>query len=142
MHSDYYCDIHSDKVAHEIIDGEAIIIHFNTGNYYSLEGFSAQLWQWLAAGASRSQILDAFKDLQPGQVQSLDRFFDDLVKEELVERKVADPGRPPVPSLPRQAVAFDPPKFAKYDDMHNLLLADPIHEVDEQGWPNLDKAGP
>jgi hypothetical protein len=27
--------------------------------------------------------------------------------------------------------------FEKYTDMESLLLADPIHEVDEQGWPKL-----
>ena len=30
---------------------------------------------------------------------------------------------------------FERPKLGKYTDMQDLLLADPIHEVDEQGWP-------
>jgi hypothetical protein len=125
----------SQKVAHEIIDGEVIVIHFDTGDYFSMEGVSSQVWQWLAAGASRRQIRDAFRDLQPEQVESLDAFIASLVKEELIEETA---GQPPAPSLPKGEVAFEAPKFMKYNDMQNLLMSDPIHDVDETGWPNLE----
>jgi hypothetical protein len=31
---------------------------------------------------------------------------------------------------------FSRPILTKYTDMKELLLLDPIHEVDETGWPN------
>jgi hypothetical protein len=31
---------------------------------------------------------------------------------------------------------FEMPKLSKYTDMEDLLALDPIHEVDEMGWPN------
>jgi hypothetical protein len=34
-----------------------------------------------------------------------------------------------------RAVAFVPPSLAKFQDMQDLLLLDPIHETDEPGWP-------
>jgi hypothetical protein len=36
---------------------------------------------------------------------------------------------------------FEQPRLHKYSDMEDLLLLDPIHDVDETGWPNvpLDK---
>ncbi len=123
------------KVAHEIIDGEAVVIHFDSGNYYSMNGVSSQLWQWLAAGASRQQILDAFQELSPSQVQSIDDFAESLVKEEILQRLSSPAGDPPV--VPKREVAFEEPKFVKYNDMQNLLLSDPIHDVDETGWPNM-----
>lgn len=126
------------KVAHEIIDGEAIVIHFDSGNYYSLEGVSSQLWQWIAAGASRQQIQDAFRDLRPDQAESLDAFIESLVKEELLEENLSGTGQEPASPLPIGQIAFEQPKFAKYNDMQNLLLSDPIHDVDETGWPNLE----
>jgi hypothetical protein len=130
----------SRKVAHEIIDGEAIVIHFDSGNYYSLEGVSSQVWQWVAAGASRQQIQDAFRDLQPDQSESLDAFLESLVNEELLEESVSGAGQEPATPLPKGEIAFESPKFAKYNDMQNLLLSDPIHDVDETGWPNLEKS--
>ena len=39
---------------------------------------------------------------------------------------------PPDFSWPMQ---FEPPMFERYEEMKNLLILDPIHEVDEQGWP-------
>jgi len=32
--------------------------------------------------------------------------------------------------------AFEKPKLQKFTDMQDLLLLDPIHEVDEAGWPH------
>jgi hypothetical protein len=138
MDQDFYYTIDGNKVAHEIIHGEAIVIHFDTGNYYSMDGIASQLWQWFAAGASRQQILDAFKDIQPDQIQILDAFIYDLVEEGLMEEKVADAGRQPASPLGKHEVTFESPKLARYSDMQNLLLADPIHDADETGWPNLD----
>jgi hypothetical protein len=31
---------------------------------------------------------------------------------------------------------FERPVLQKYSDMQDLLLLDPIHEVDETGWPH------
>jgi hypothetical protein len=31
------------------------------------------------------------------------------------------------------------PKIDKYTDMQEMLLADPVHDVDTAGWPNLKK---
>jgi hypothetical protein len=123
------------KVAHEIIDGEAVVIHLETGHYYSLTGLSAQLWQWFAAGASRGQILDALDPLTEQQVASVDQFIHSLVAEGILE-----PGAGAAESgpLPKYGAAFEAPAFAKYNDMQNLLLSDPIHDVDETGWPHLD----
>ncbi len=32
--------------------------------------------------------------------------------------------------------SFEAPILHKFTDMQELLLLDPIHEVDETGWPN------
>jgi hypothetical protein len=36
---------------------------------------------------------------------------------------------------------FEMPKLSKYTDMEDLLALDPIHEVDEMGWPNAKLEG-
>ena len=33
-------------------------------------------------------------------------------------------------------VAFEAPVLEKYTDMQTLLLVDPVHEVDDRGWPH------
>jgi hypothetical protein len=127
------------KVAHEVIDGEAVVIHFETGNYYSLTGLSSQVWQWFATRATRSQIIEALGPLTPAQIQSLDDFIESLVKEGILAK---DPQVEPGPAPAKYEGPFEPPRFEKYHDMQNLLLSDPIHDVDATGWPNLDTGEP
>jgi hypothetical protein len=31
---------------------------------------------------------------------------------------------------------YSPPKLSAYTDMQELLLLDPVHEVDDAGWPS------
>ena len=49
-------------------------------------------------------------------------------------------GTPSTSSRAMTAVPVDPPPFeaprlTKYTDMRDLLVLDPIHDVDESGWP-------
>ena len=38
----------------------------------------------------------------------------------------------------RSRLPFAAPVLHKYTDMEDLLLLDPIHDVDESGWPNTN----
>jgi hypothetical protein len=125
----------STKVAHEIIDGEAVVIQLETGHYYGMTGISSQLWQWFAEGVSRGQIIEALAPLTPEQVGELDGFVESLVAEGILELGSGVSAAAP---LAKYGAPFEKPAFAKYNDMQNLLLSDPIHDVDETGWPHLD----
>jgi hypothetical protein len=35
-----------------------------------------------------------------------------------------------------EPAAFEPPLLEKFTDMEDLLLLDPVHEVDGRGWPH------
>lgn len=39
-------------------------------------------------------------------------------------------------SLEGPAAIFDAPRMEIFSDLQDLLLADPIHDVAEAGWPN------
>jgi len=134
--SNVYYRIPEGQVAHEVIEGEVIILRFDTGFYFSLNGSAVTLWEWISAGANWQQILEAFEPLNPDQTVILETFMDRLVKENLAI-KTEDAPTSPIPTLPRHAVRFEQPSMEKYGDMQDMLLADPIHEVDEAGWPRL-----
>ena len=42
--------INTAAVASDIIDGEAIILHRVSGNYFSTEGAGSLIWQWIGEG--------------------------------------------------------------------------------------------
>ena len=47
-----------------------------------------------------------------------------------------DAAAPPVTDQ-TPSIEFQLPKLNIYTDMEALLLADPIHEVESDGWPNI-----
>ncbi|MBK6740403.1 MAG: PqqD family protein [Haliea sp.] len=40
-------------------------------------------------------------------------------------------------AAPAATSEFEAPQLNKYTDMEALLLADPIHEVEPEGWPHV-----
>ena len=129
------------KVVHETVEGETIVIHLKTGSYYSLTGAAAEIWSLLEASCSGDQIAAELAE-RHGRARSeataaVSDLLGRLAEEDLVEPRVngVEPGgRLEVPAW--RAQAWAEPKFEKFDDMQDFLLVDPIHEVDETGWPS------
>ena len=121
------------QVAHQHIDGEVIVIHFETGSYFSLNGSAAELWQMLAKPQTVGTLSARFSGANGQATTAVQRFIDELMTEKLVERIVTTPTR----NGAQPAIPFAAPLLEKYSDMQHLLLADPLHDVEEAGWPNL-----
>lgn len=129
------------KVAHETIDGETIIINFDSGAYYSTDQLGMEIWELMKPGASLAGLTGAVLGRYTGnhaQIEAdLQNFITEMVTEGLVV--VTDPAHPVETSRPVETAApatpFQPPVLHKYTDMQDLLLLDPIHDVDAQGWP-------
>ena len=114
-------EINSKKVISETLDGETIIINLENGNYFSVNEAGSAVWD--AISKHQSFILDD---------KNLTDFIKLLEKEELIlETKEASEA-----SLADQK-NFTDPKIEKYEDMQEMLLADPVHDVDPMGWPKL-----
>jgi hypothetical protein len=141
MHRRY--DINHSAVASEIINGEAIMLHHGTGDYFSADGIGAVVWQWIGEARSHDQIVRALEASFPhssgGIAAALDAFLADLLRHELI-REIAS-GDDPAPDAPAQQATnlggeFTSPVLHVYSDMRDVLLLDPIHEVEEMsGWP-------
>lgn len=127
-------------VAHESIDGEVIVINLISGNYYSLEGTGAEIWESIDRGYSLPKITALFADRYTTDAANIsptiDRFVAELERENLIVARIQDtPERQPARSINPQSIAFIPPIINRYSDMQELLLLDPIHDVDATGWP-------
>jgi hypothetical protein len=130
-------EILTTKIAHEVIDGEVIVLQFDTGFYFSITHEGVDLWQWLQEGASYQQIVDAFVPLKEDQLRRLNAFFDVLESESILQKKELD-GAPPSNPIPAGAKRpFPNLVLERYGDMQDLLMSDPIHEVDAMGWPSI-----
>ncbi|MCX6008386.1 MAG: PqqD family peptide modification chaperone [Chloroflexi bacterium] len=136
------------KVVHEVIDGETIILNLDSGNYYSLVETGAKIWDLLATMNSVDNIVKELCFYYEGSGNEIDNevnsFISALITEGLlVSRKqtgtelLHDAGSVNQPDKITAKIEFKPPALNKYSDMQDLLLLDPIHEVDVIGWPTI-----
>ena len=130
--------VNAPAVVSEIIDGELVIMDLQSGNYYSAEKTGAQIWAWIEKAYSLKDILDLVTSRFSGAdaaEQDLITFVDQLLANNLV-REQDGHGKPVDETATNgSAAAYSKPEMAVYTDMKDMLLLDPIHDVDEAGWP-------
>ncbi|MFP3907091.1 MAG: hypothetical protein ACLFRV_14355 [Acidimicrobiales bacterium] len=128
--------LNAPAVAAEELDGEVIAINMSTGVYYSMTGWSAWAWSALTSGMAPTEVGAILSDhgAQDGQTAAAG-FADELVDERLVVERapgvVPDPGPAGPPDAP-----VDDLVLQRFTDMEDLILLDPVHDVDTTaGWP-------
>ena len=130
--------VRSPQVISEILDGEAVIIDLETGTYYSLDPNASSIWDAIAAGGSTvtgivEGIAAAYGQGVSEVQAAVTPFFSRLAAERLV---VTLPGSQAAPApFPKVSASLAEPTLSRFDDIQDLLLLDPIHEVEEAGWP-------
>ena len=134
--------VNTPTVTHETIDGEAVIINLDSGNYYSLVDAGSLIWALVDRGASASEVQDLLQQSFQGDATDIDRGVQELLaqlqQENLivpVDGAAADLAGVLPSSNGHEKPSFNAPSLNKFSDMQELLLLDPIHDVDEAGWP-------
>ncbi len=135
--------INTPTVTHETIDGEAVIINLDSGNYYSLIESGSFIWSIIGRGASANEVQDLVQQTYQGNAADIDRGVQELLAQLQQENLIVPiDGAPAVElanALPsnngHEKPLFNAPSLNKFSDMQELLLLDPIHDVDEAGWP-------
>jgi hypothetical protein len=131
-------------VMHETIDGEVIAINLVSGNYYSFRETGAEIWALIdeLEALSVDELAHALAlryASPPSEIESaVARFLEELLAEGLVARAEgqAEVRREPADQptgVPTRV--FPLPRVEKYTDMQDLVLLDPVHQVDDTGWP-------
>jgi Coenzyme PQQ synthesis protein D (PqqD) len=141
MNSDILFQVNRPQVICQTIEGEVVVINLQTGAYYSLTGTAAAIWEALERGSASEQIMGTlaarFTDCDAGLKTIVDGFLNELRGESLIVP--AENGTPAGNGVLNGAQIkrekFVRPALKKFTDMQELLLLDPIHEVDATGWP-------
>ena len=135
--------INTPTVTHETIDGEAVIINLDSGNYYSLVEAGSFIWALVDKGASASEVQDVVQLSYEGDAADIDQGVQQLLAQLQQENLIVPvDGTPGVDLTDLTAShngqgkpSFKAPALNKFSDMQELLLLDPIHDVDDTGWP-------
>jgi hypothetical protein len=128
-----------EHIVHSVIDDEVILVNLRSGIYYSLQHTGAVAWQMLIHGMTLSGVTEVLATHygQPGAALApgVNAFVQRLLEEELLEVAQEPQVENDLDSLTLLTNDYAPPVLEVYADMQDLLLVDPIHEVDESGWP-------
>jgi hypothetical protein len=144
--------INKKKMFCDIADNFAIVINSETGIYYGINSFGTSVFEHLLKGAAPADILAELHTLDgvPSDMeQRLTDFVEELknneiiidgttTKNKIITSKVESiaPIKPEIAINPELAEADEfILDVTEYSDAQELLLADPIHDVEEElGW--------
>lgn len=127
------------EVIAEEFGTEIVVLNLGNGKYFSLTGLAMDLWRDVSGGHRPKDLVDRLTVLHDEVGSAARIFFQNLIEEGLI-RPVPTAGTPPSLELATVLAALEqnsqPPRLEAFDDMAELILADPIHDVDEDlGWP-------
>jgi len=131
-------------VTHERLDDEVIAINLETGVYYALVGTAADVWSAFDPAGTVTDVATLLAGRYGAGLEvvqaDVDAFARRLEAAGLLgeQETAVEPARP-LPSL-APGSAWASPQLEEYRDMADLVLIDPIHQVDETGWPRLPEA--
>jgi len=127
--------INRPNVISEVFDDEVVAINFETGSYYGMRGTARDIWNALDSEIALDTLAARYQGDAGTIAAEVERFLERLLDEHLVAPRSGAPsaagGSPPVETR----IPWQSPALEIYKDMQDLLLLDPIHEVDETGWP-------
>jgi len=142
--------VNSPDIVYETIDGEAILLDLRSGNYFSLDGAGAAIWDYIAATGDWKKSIDLLIKGNEGRKDEIfgtvENFISELMTEGLLVPAEDDEefsfNEDHEEALKAATKDFKAPVVNKYSDMKDLLLLDPIHDVDEEGWPEAPDEPP
>lgn len=136
--------VNTPHIVHEIFsDEEAAIINLKTGNYYSLNPTGAEIWSLIEKKSTKDEIIAEFNrsyDVEMIDMASvINEFIKSLETEDLIlvrDNHFKNSAKTEIVFDDKIKTRFVEPTIERFADLQELLLLDPIHEVDEAGFPH------
>jgi hypothetical protein len=129
--------INAPDVIHESFENESVIVNLRIGIYFSLNDAGLPLWEEISRGATMEQLVETWgKTHGVGEDEAravTHAFLKELQEEQLIVVDASEALPASVAPIPAGALR---PALQKYTDLQDLLMLDPIHDVDERGWPH------
>jgi hypothetical protein len=135
--------VHNPPVVHESFGDEVVIVNLNSGAYYSLDKAGLAIWKLIVEGASIDETADQLSGRYSASraeiLASVVELISSLQREGLIQpaRDMEHRTNLALQNDPNggEKIPFEPPLLNKFTDVEDLLILDPIHDVDAAGWP-------
>lgn len=127
----------SRDIVFESFDGDAVVLDLSNGKYFGFSDSGSRVWQALSSGVAAKTLAEATA-IGPAELEG---FISRLQEFGLLVPTDA-PAQPLAAELVAElATAREPLRVEIHDDLADLIIVDPIHEVEEPlGWPAVKQA--
>ncbi len=132
--------VNKPSVVAEVIEAELVAIQLETGCYYHANSTGGTVWGYIEQGIPQTEIVLGVKKRYGIDEQlagkDVDAFVERLLQEKLVriaENEVIKESAQV--SFSGLTEPYTEPTLKKHEDMKELLLLDPIHDIGESAWP-------
>lgn len=119
----------------EAVEDDLIVINLQSGRYYSMRGEAVSCWHALTQGVTPKELVDANR-WDNAQLSCFIAYVQCLIDEHILVLADSGPNSCVVPTIDICHAG----KYFQVDvftDMEEMLLLDPIHEVNANlGWPH------
>jgi hypothetical protein len=132
------------RIAYQTVDGEVIAIDHVSGAYFSMQASAGEIWQMLAANAALDAIIVLYQENSPVPAETLATEIQAFVSELLAANLLQPNGasvttQTNLSAIVKQRQPYTKPQLEKFEDMADLILIDPVHDVSDAGWPHVPK---
>lgn len=139
--------LNSPTVVYDVVHDEVVFVNLESGAYYSTEQVGTKIWQYLNQGRNVGEIITALSKHYLADIGEIEKNVQALISQLLNEGLVVA-GQGTRSAMQnsllneleqRQKETFSGVVLHKFNDMEDLLLLDPVHEVNDLGWPHASK---
>jgi hypothetical protein len=135
-------NLNLENTSWERIDGEIIVISYNTGKYYSVNKQGSDLLYLIEMKVKRElwyEILKLnFQNFAENSetTQKIDEFVEKCLNEKLLTGGETNIEKVELLNDYTRD-NWESPELRIFDDLTDILLIDPVHDTSLEGWPNL-----
>ena len=135
-HSGRFKLAHSD-VTCENFDGEYVVLNLASGQYFALSQSASIILDGILKGFDVRAITETLAEGAAAKGDEVDKLLAELIHYRLISPEVgADPVSLTAEWADAARAIDDPLLLEVFNDIADLIAADPIHESDEgAGWP-------
>ncbi len=125
-------------VVSEAFDGDIVVLDLGSGRYFSFSDSGSVLWEAISVGVAPSLLLVPEAVYSAADVEA---FLRKLIDHRLLAAQSEPTDATVAPeATARLSAAKEKPDVFVFDDLADLFIADPIHDVEEEtGWPVVKK---
>jgi hypothetical protein len=132
-------NIFDNNIISDVFGEEVVLVNLESGVYYSLRYSAAQIWIRLINQYSPTEIfadlIQIYKVDENDLISDINLFFTQLLEVKIIKIALETEKKSIEFNSKEILVPYTSPVLETFSDMQEILLLDPVHDVDKAGWP-------